>query len=420
VGVLCGFAGLILLMVAMAGDGWFRWIASDGKTELRTGLKQYTHYDYHTATTVTRSGKLASLGSDYPEWSYWSSNLDEGGTDIVAAGVVTIVITLGSLVLIVLHLVGKVAATKMYLGIVGFLVSVGLILLAIILYSRKIFIGYSFLLFLLGGFISVFAWLFALSAFPSEDLKRPRLYFSLCLVAVLVTFIICGMSTTFWFAQEWTEDGDSGSNNFGLVRYLLLYTTASGYSGSESGTFQDFYNRHPGTNDQVHTFESGGKTVIGFGVVALVATACSTVCMIISLIKPHPQRSRFMVASVIFMLTASILYLIGVSVYAYDLWISWSFMLYLGCALLLLAAVLALIKATLEGEKTPTTTTARTSTTTRTSAPRPPPSINSGPVVPPPPVSSGGAYDHSDFATIVGADAQVAGASGDTTHFRYT
>jgi len=406
--VLCAFAGFILLMVAMAGDGWFLWVADDQKTELRAGLKMYTHYDYHTTTTVTRTGKLSDLGTDYPEWSYWASSLDDGGTAILACGLITILITLGSLVMVVLHLAGKLTATKMYIGIIGFLVSVALILLAIVLYSRKLFIGYSFLLFLIGGFISVFAWLIALSAFPSETIKKPRIYYAFGLIAVLVTFIVCGMSTTYWFAQEWSESGYTGSNNFGLVGYLLVYTTPAGYTGTESGSYEDYYNRHPGTNKQIHNFQQGGKTILGFGVVALVATVVSTVCMIIALIKPHPQRSRFLVASVASMLVASILFLIGVSLYAYALWISWSFMLYLGCALLLLGSVLALIKATLEG--TPTTTSTDRKSTSQ-------PSINSGPVPPPPVSSSGGVYDNSNFA-IDGADAQLTGS--DTTHFRYT
>jgi len=305
-----------------------------------------------------------------------------------------------------MHLAGKLAATKMYLGIVGLLVSVGLIILAIVLYSRKLYVGYSFLLFLIGGFVSVFTWLIALSAFPSAELKKQRFYFSLGLSAIVFVFTICGMATVFWFAQEWSNSLATGSNNFGLLGYLQTGTTTLGTSWSESGTFDDFYTRYQPdgyARSYVQKLQDGGKAVLGCGIVALIASIFSVVCMIISLIKPHPARSSFMVAAVLSMLGASILFLVGVSLYAVKLWISWSFMLYLGCALLFLASVLALIKGALEDDSKTTTTATRKST-----APAPPPTT-----------SSGGAYDNSGFS-IVGVETNTSGSgSGEVTHFRY-
>jgi len=395
-------------MVAMGGDGWFLWNSSDQTTQLRAGLRTYTIYDYGTSSTYVQSGQLSGLGSAFPSWATVATNLYDGGTIILATGVITLVILVLSLVLVILHLIGKAAATKMYLGTIGFLVSVGLIVLASVLYSRKLNVGYSFLLFLVAGFISVFTWLIALSAFPSDNIKKPRIYFSLLLSSLILTFSIAGMATTFWFSQDWTQSGSTGSNNFGLLGYYLTFTTSGGQSVQTSGTFSQFYNQYPTLQSQVQPFQDGGRIVMGTGIVALLGTCVSIVFMVLSLIRPHPARFHTLVVSILSMLVASVLFLVGVSLYAFKLWVSWSLMLYLGCALLLLGAVLLILKGVHDESQQPTKPAVQA------------PTINSNPNPNPnpPPVPSGGAYDNSDFAAIVGAD-QASGAAGTSTRYRY-
>jgi len=139
IGTLVLFLSLALVVVMMPLLGWrsncFPGESKDpdGNTCIHFGLREYE----------VGGGSKRSIDSSRPEY--------EGGTIILATGIIAIVLFVASLVLLcVAH--RQVLGQYRIAALGGLYVSAGLLVLGIVLYAYKLNAGYSFILMTVAGF----------------------------------------------------------------------------------------------------------------------------------------------------------------------------------------------------------------------------------------------------------------------------
>jgi len=328
------------VVIAISTEGWFYWNETSF-FRYYAGLKTYTKIQDNNGFVTT--GKLSE--DNFPPYS---APLDEGGTIILASGVIAIVMATVSIVLIFLHLTRRVTASKMYIGLIGLLISVLIIVIGLIFYDKKLNIGYSFLIFLASAFLIFLSLSLFLTTIRSVNPAKSRNLVAWVLLLSGTTLAVVAMATCAWYYQEDTGTSNgTGTYGIGLKRYVSTFTL-NGVTTTTSGSLDDIPAGHKPTR-----FIDGGNNALGTGVVGLAGAVLALILTMMSIGgKDGDSAGKFMYIGLLAELISGLMILVGAVLYAKALFVSYSFILYVGCAFLFLVVIGLLLAGNFDNEDT--------------------------------------------------------------------
>jgi len=339
-GLSLAIVAMIITIIAMATQGWYvvSVDSSDStitNTKSSYGLLTYTiSASFKSGSVVTTTGNIKDLDTNMGKL------LVAGGNTVLALGSISLVLCLIGVVFSILHISGRSAVSRLYVGVVFFLLGTAMIIAAIFLYSKKVFIGYSLHAFLASGCIFVIAKGVLISIAASTN---PRMKQVVTATAIVVGMIIAilAMATSYWWVFDFA---DAGSYNisyanvlrFGLKTYVLSFTNSS---PQQSGSLSSFNGLYTGFS----RFVDGGNVALGTGIVALLFAVASLIYFIWAI-----MRSKTLIPVGVLLVMTSAFIFAGVVSYAKAAFVGFSFLLFFGSSFMLLIACFIIIRGSFQ------------------------------------------------------------------------
>jgi len=316
------FGSMIVLATSLGTIGCYFSDTSIGSLsyEISIGVKKYQIVTSNSATGEysSETGSITDMVSKYgPQWQ----RFDQGGTDVLGTGVVATIFAASVVALGVVHFTSKTAGPYMKVALALLILCAILVFIGVILYVLKLYVGWSYILFLIAclltvGTVTLFIW----SAFGSQNVVlKERI--GVFLLSVVVILLIAAMASNYWVVRDISTAIAHRTLYVGLQKYMVTSTDLStGSTSSVTGNLS-------GLDDlQRQQYIDGGVAVLGTGIVSLLLLVAAIVLIALQWAgKPGP----LMFYALITCLAAAILIMIGVVLYARKLYVSYSFILFI-------------------------------------------------------------------------------------------
>jgi len=329
---------LIAAIAAMATPAWYVYseTESDGSSyQLQVGLKTFskvsTSADGSTVTTTT--GKLSDWPSGDSFYSF-AMRLDGAGNYILETGVPALVLLVGSAVLYCCYNSRKCGAMGLFGSIAMGIAAAVLIVLGMLLYSHKLYVGYSFMIYLLGALLFLTSTVLLISSYFGEEPSKTKQGCGLFGTLAAVTIVSLALGTVAWVV--FTSSDDTGSYyelDIGVKAYKQISTLSDGTTVIvTTGLLSDLQNSS--------RYITAGNYALGFGVCGAVFGFVGAILVMLELAG---KKGKFVAVGILFDLIAAILIIIGDVLYAKKLNVGYSFIVWTASAFIVLASVALLV-----------------------------------------------------------------------------
>jgi len=343
IGCVLVIAAIGVMIAGMSVQNWVvvtsnNNVLPNGDT-MNIGLKSWSWY--HSASSVSTSGQLSNgfspnirlIGVD-------PSKLDTGGTIVISCGVIGLVAALIGDVMVFLSLAGTRPKYKAG-GIIGVLVALVLFVVGALLYAQQIWVYWSFLVYLVSGFIMLIAF-FVIGKQLFGDPEVKMFAIATAISAVSIILAVVSMSQEAWLYNNQVDatcgaTAIEGTWNVGLKAWTATFPCPAGtvtFSGDLSSLPPQL---GPAYTSYMNNLAKGGNYVLGFGIVGMLFAVAGAVVNFLAL-YPNPKQKLYQSIGVALVLLAGILMIVGMALYAQQLGIDASFMLMILAAFMLFVA----------------------------------------------------------------------------------
>jgi len=336
--------GTFLLVVAI-GLGVFSlstkaWVDVEEQYSFDAGVRTFS-YSYRDTSI---NGDL----SDLAKQSFYGTvkndflqldNLNSGGTLMLVFGSLAFVLSFIAFIMILASF-STSKKSWLYLGVLTIIVSGLLIVFGLILYSNKLGVGYSYILFLASTLVLLFA-VVCLGASWMGTVSRSKQVVAMLTTFLALILIAVAMATTNWY----TQDLGTGELNIGLMQCTLSQNN-NGVLTVKTESLDSFVSTHP----EFKRFADGGKMLLGIGIGSCVGSAFGVVCLLCVTVR---KKERLAVLAIVTLLLATVLNIVGIIVYAKKLYVSYSFMISVAVSFLFLLSALVLLAGATKREEKP-------------------------------------------------------------------
>ncbi len=331
-GIALTIVALIICIGSMATLAWITAENDNGngsKTTTNIGLKRYSMVTVDGDNTYTTSGDIA--GSSLSG----ASNLDAGGNNVLATGCVALVLIVGGVVAYVLYNRRTLGVGALVGAIFCELGAAVLIVAGMMLYARKINLGYSFVVYLLGALLFLTATCVLIMAAITEANKPQKYMLGGFLTLGAVVVVCVGLGTVVWL-QAFSSDG-SCEIDYGVKAWRTV-CSANGNTVTENhSSFSDIQ-----PDEFRAKLTDAGNYAIGFGVVGLLFGVASIVMTVLVLAEKKGPVS-FPVMTVLAVLLAAVFIVIGNCLYAKQFNVGYSFMAFISSAFVVLLGLAVML-----------------------------------------------------------------------------
>eukprot|EP00823_Brevimastigomonas_motovehiculus_P006027 TRINITY_DN474_c0_g2_i1.p1 TRINITY_DN474_c0_g2~~TRINITY_DN474_c0_g2_i1.p1 ORF type:complete len:384 (-),score=116.89 TRINITY_DN474_c0_g2_i1:413-1564(-) len=345
---------LILVIIAMATEGWL--VAdreySTGSNHLTVGVKTYTQtWTSSSGVSSKVTGQLKDVSTP-TDWANLASKLDDGGTKVIATGVIALCCLVAGFIIVLLYKRQYQSKMLAFTGHLLLLLAVFFISLGYVLYAKKVDVGWCYFVFLLVAFLLlVTVTLLIVGSLQSSEGSLKQ-WIAIGLVAVALILCIVAMASMSWIVIESSSASGTLKLELGVDRYVRTWTSSSGQQTVEKGKISDLSGTLLSNTEFYNKVRTAGRAILGTGIVALFFMLTGAIIVSMNLMK---KLAKFYTLGVFCVVVAIVMVVVGIAVFSKQLDVGYGFMLFIASSFICLAGFALLSLGTMaEGGSVPT------------------------------------------------------------------